>query len=475
MSRPWLRGPMLLVAFLAWGAGCAARLPGQASPAPPGFVLPALAAGRPERVVLVSIEGLVPDAYRGTLAGVSPMPTLAALASAGAEAEVVEPATPASVYPAHATLVTGELPARHGVPADRLLDERGVRRARYSHAALLRAPTLWQRAREANLSVASLDWPSTQGAAIDLLLPDVEPSRQGESWLGLVADSATPWVAERVRALSADPSPSATQRDAIVASVACDLVQGPAPPQLLLLRLSATGEALEQSGPGSAEARDAFARADGELRRILTCLDAAGALGQSAVAVVGDRGFVPVHTEIHPNVVLARRQLLPADRSLGRWSAIVRPNGGSALVYAVDEDRAVEARKALEVAALETRAFRVVPAEELFELGSDPEGWFGLEATPGFVFGAKATGALLEPAGVRGASGYLPDRREMQPAFVLWGRGVRGGVRIPWMRQSDVAPTLARLVGASLEGVDGRPLVGALQVTASAPRTAGAR
>jgi hypothetical protein len=63
----------------------------------------------------------------------------------------------------------------------------------------------------------------------------------------------------------------------------------------------------------------------------------------------------------------------------------------------------------------------------------------------------------------------------MEPAFVAWGLGVRAGVSIPWMRQSDVAPTLARLLGVGLEGVDGRPLVGALEVTASAPRTAGAR
>jgi hypothetical protein len=192
------------------------------------------------------------------------------------------------------------------------------------------------------------------------------------------------------------------------------------------------------------------------------------------VAVAGDRGFLAVHTEIHPNVVLARRQLLPATRSLGRWGAIARPNGGSAFVYAVDEARAVAARRALEDASAETKAFRVVSAEELFELGADPETWFGLEARPGWVFGARASGALLEPARARGASGYLPRLREMEPAFVLWGRGVRAGVRIPSMRQSDIAPTLARLLGTDLDAADGRPVVGALEVTASAPRTAGA-
>jgi predicted AlkP superfamily pyrophosphatase or phosphodiesterase len=461
-------------ALLAGAFACAVRSLGP--PSPDGVVLPPLGPGRPQRVVLVSIEGLVPDAYRAAPGGASSMPVLAALAGAGAEAEAVEPAAPASVYPAHATLVTGELPARHGIPADRLLDERGVRRARYSHASRLRAPTLWQRAREAGLSVASLDWPSTEGAAIDLLLPDVEPSRRGETWLALVAEGATPRLAERVRALAAgEASPDAAQRDAIATTLACELVRDPAPPVLLLLRLSATGEALEASGPGSLEARAAFAQADAELGRLLGCLDAAGALAASALAVAGDRGLLPVHTEIHPNVVLARSQLLPGAGSLGRWSAIVRPTGGSALVYAVDEARAVEARRALEDAAAETRAFRVVSADELFELGSDPEAWFGLEATPGYLFGAKATGALLEPARRRGASGYLPGRREMQPAFVLWGRGVRPGVRIPWMRQSDVAPTLGRLLGVGLEGVDGRPVVGALEVTASAPRTAEAR
>jgi predicted AlkP superfamily pyrophosphatase or phosphodiesterase len=460
----------LLVVGLACRAPLSRPLPADV------LTLPAPGAGRPERVVLVSIEGLVPGAYRPGAEAAPGMPVLAALARAGAEADAVEPVAPASAYPAHATLVTGELPARHGIAADRLLDERGVRRARYSHATRLRAPTLWQRAREAGLSVAALDWPSTEGAALDLLLPDVEPAREGESWLGLVVDAATPRLAERVRALAAaDPSPDAVRRDAILATLACELVADPAPPALLLLRLSATGEALARWGPGSAGAREAFARADAELRRLLGCLESAGALAASAVAVVGDRGFLPVHTEIQPNVVLARRQLVSADRSLGRWSAIVRPNGGSAFVYAVDEVRAVEARRALEDAAAETRAFRVVSADELFELGADPESWFGLEATPGFVFGAQATGALLGPARTRGASGYLPGRREMQPAFVLWGRGVRAGVTIPWMRQSDVAPTLARLLGASLDGVDGRPVVGALEGTASAPRAAEAR
>ena len=57
----------------------------------------------------------------------------------------------------------------------------------------------------------------------------------------------------------------------------------------------------------------------------------------------------------------------------------------------------------------------------------------------------------------------------MAPGFVLWGRGVRSGVRVPWMRQSDVAPTLARLLGLPLDSQDGRVLVGALEAPLQAP------
>jgi hypothetical protein len=129
----------------------------------------------------------------------------------------------------------------------------------------------------------------------------------------------------------------------------------------------------------------------------------------------------------------------------------------------------VRARRALAAAAERTRAFRVVSAEEMLRLGADPDAWFGLEAEPGFAFGNSAGGPLLRPEVRRGVGGYLPHRAEMNAGFVAWGRGLRSGVRIPTMRQTDVAPTVARLLGLELGEVDGRVLVGAL----SRPEAAG--
>ena len=113
----------LVLACTALPAGA----PGPRRAAPPM----ADGAGRPAHVVLISVAGLTPDRY---LEG-DEMPVLAALAREGVAAERVDPVAPAAVYPAHATLVTGVTPAEHGIVADQLIGERGVRATPPAHAS----------------------------------------------------------------------------------------------------------------------------------------------------------------------------------------------------------------------------------------------------------------------------------------------------------------------------------------------------
>jgi predicted AlkP superfamily pyrophosphatase or phosphodiesterase len=424
-------------------------------------------------VLLVSLAGLGADRYRG--ASAASMPALAALAKAGVAADAVEGVTPASVYPAHATLVTGALPAAHGITADRVLGSQGVRTLHYSHATRLRAATLWQRSTEAGRSVAALAWPTTVGAEIAMRLPDLEPARGGDTWLGVLADAASPGLLALARAAGGEapaanaPGPA---RDQVLVGVACSLLESQQPPALLLLRLSQTEQPLLLHGPGSPEADAAFARADDEIARLFACLRRGPARDSAALLIVGDRGFAPVHSVLAPNAALAEAGLLTPVPGLDtttvtQWSAIARSNGGSAFVYAQKERDAVLARSALENNAARVGSFRVVAAEELLRGGADPEAWFGLEAEPGFLFGDAAQGPWLMPAAVRGAGGYLPSRAEMDTGFVAWGRGLRTRVRIPRMKQTDVAPTAARLLGLDLGEVSGKPLIGALDLPPS--------
>jgi hypothetical protein len=475
-----MRGPARSVAaalLLLVAAGCAgARLwPGgaRASLASRLAALP-VAPVPPARLLLVSIAGLEAGRADAPSGASQPMPTVAALATLGVEAERVGPTAPPSVYPVHATLVTGRSPRQHGIPADHRLGERGVRSERYWHASQLRGPTLWQVSTERRVPVASLDWPTTLGASVDELLPDLVPTRRGERYVDLMAGAATPDLVARLREMgeaaeaTAEPGPA---RDRLLVDLACELARRPRPPALLLLRLSQTEPALREAGPGTPPARAAFAAADAELARLLECFDDASLLADSAVAVVGDRVFEPIHSLLRPNVALAGAGLVSLDPGgeITAWKALARSNGGSAFVYAAGEDAAVAARRTLETAARQTGAFRVVPASEMLRRGADPEAWFGLDALPGFAFSDAPRGPLVAPSEDRGASGRLSRAPgEATPAFVAFGRGFRRGVRVPEMTQLDVAPTLAAALGMELPGAEGRALVGLL-VGAAAP------
>ncbi len=430
--------------------------------------------GRPDPVLLVSVAGLTPDLY---LRAPTPMPILADLARAGVAAEFVESVVPATVYPVHTSLVTGRPPNHHGVPADRLLGARGVRRARYSHASYVQGPTLWQSAIDAKIGVAALDWPATQGAAIPLLLPDVLPIRRGERWSDLLAGTTTPWLLEIARSrpeeLAASGRPGAS-RDALLVDMVCKVVAGEPPPGLILLRLSQTEPVLNAQGPYSEQAREAFARVDADLGDLLGCLEEVGSFASAAIVVVGDRTVRPVHTAVRPNFVMAEAGLLSFDSSgaVERWSAVVRSNGGSAFVYARDDHSAVGARSALEAEAERSGAFRIVTADEMIRRDADSEAWFGLEARPGFAFDDSARGPLLRPAKRRSAGGYLEPRLELGPGFVAYGRGLRRNLRLPEIDQLDIAPTIAKLRGLELPGARGRAFVGVLHLPAD-PRPAG--
>lgn len=472
-----------LAAFAILAAACATPPPSapraEAAPAA-DFVLPELLGepARPLRLLLIGLPGLAPHHYLGDASGAAAMPLLARLAAAGAAALAVEGVAPESRYPASASALTGRLPGAHGIVADHRIGSSGIRAARYSQVSQLRAPALWQRAAERGLGVAALDWPTTEGAALPQLVPDVEPERAGEHWIDAAARSGDAALRAALHhAASAGPAEALDRpgaaRDAALVAGACALLEAPRGPALLLLQLGGLERATRRSGTRTPDASAAAAAADARISELLACSGRGVPLGATAVIVAGLRALLPVHTEIAPNALLARAGLLAPGAA---WSALVRSNGGSAFVYASSERAALRARSELLAEAQRSRAFEVVSAEELLPLGVDPDAWFGLRAEPGYRFSDAEDGPLLAASELRAEGGYLPG--VVDAGWLAWGRGIRAGVQIPRMRVTDTAPTAAALLGFELapeSELDGRALIGVLELPAAAPARASTR
>ena len=380
----------LLLGFL----GCAntpptAPLPDAGRPASqaPDVNPPASSSAKPAHVLFVSIAGLEPWAYTPAPGQPPLMPNIAHLAQTGVRADGVTAVAPPTHFSTHASLITGRRPDKHGIVSNQRLGDEGVLAVPYWQASGLRGDSLWRSAMAANKGVAALSWPSTVGAEVDWLLPDIAPLSGDQSWLSMLTGTTTQWLLERVKADLPDPLPvgwpTAAERDGLLTDLACDIAQSGQPPALWLLRLSQAAGALRIAGPNTDAVRSALVDADKNVERLLDCMSGAGLLRSTAVVVVGDQVWEPVHSLINPNVVLRRARLIARDPRLPTgiraWEAIARSNGGSAFVYAKNEGAAIRARALLRAEAERTRAFRIVSASELAasESGSRSLVWTG--------------------------------------------------------------------------------------------------
>jgi predicted AlkP superfamily pyrophosphatase or phosphodiesterase len=239
-------------------------------------------------------------------------------------------------------------------------------------------------------------------------------------------------------------------------------------PHLLLLHFLDADHRQHFSGPTSAEAKHAFEMTDQQIGELRRAAQDAGILDTTAFVIVGDHGFVAVHTSINVNGLLAATGYgkVAADDSFSSSGVIASPIGGAAAFYLEDlNDKKLAVRISAEIRKEIQKRYAgladFVSREELDQHGAFPDAIFALVAKEGYMFTAAPNTHPLVPSGtLKGMHGYLPSMPAMATGFIISGVGVRKGMRIPQVRMIDVAPTVAALLGVELNGATGFPLVG---------------
>jgi predicted AlkP superfamily pyrophosphatase or phosphodiesterase len=173
------------------------------------------------------------------------------------------------------------------------------------------------------------------------------------------------------------------------------------------------------------------------------------------VIVVSDHGFKAVKRNIRPNAVLKEAELADA--------ANVIPEGGTAMAYTVGSaplrSRLVTAFNGIEgiERVVEPKDYAAVGLPTPAENSQAPD--LLLVAKDGYAFvGGNALPVVVDAPPGDGQHGYLNTDPEMDAIFIAWGRGIRPGAHADRIRNVDVAPTIAVLLGLQFSGVEGRPL-----------------
>lgn len=212
----------------------------------------------------------------------------------------------------------------------------------------------------------------------------------------------------------------------------------------------------------------------GELRQAVRD---AGREPETNFLIVGDHGFVPVHTNVNVNALLAAAGF--ASREAGKLVLAkglrVSALGGSAAIYLeegagrLQADR-LEGALRVEIDRHDHGLVEVLPRAELEALGAFPGAALGLAAAPGYMLIALDSPAAVLPTGaLKGMHGYRPTLPGMATGFIAAGPGIRRGLDVPVVRQIDVAPTVAALMGLRLDEAVGVPLIGVFETQDAGP------
>lgn len=449
-----LRAALLLAGGLMLGSG-----PGLGAEARPAPSLDPI-----KRVLLVSIDGLRPAFY---LDGGWPAPNLQALVQRGTVAEAVTGVFPTLTYPSHTSLVTGVVPAQHGIVANLLPAAPGAGARWYTDYTQIRSDTLWAAARRAGLPTAAVSWPVSVGAPIDTNLPEIWDEATPDDRRGAIARHATPpgLLAEVEREATGVLAPWGLDyrqlaMDENNARILAYLIRTRRP-ALAAIHLVAADTAQHREGQDGPGVRRAVAAVDHALGTLLDELTRSGLDRETVVIVTGDHGFTPVRWRLSPNRWLADAGLLAGGHFLAA--------GGVAFLHAEPgapgDPQAFPGQVLDLLAALppdQRGHFRVLNQEEIRARGGDPDALLALAGQPDVLFDGSRESAPIQKA-KGGAHGHLAEFSALATGFIAVGPGIAAGARIGQIALLDVAPTIADLLHLPLHlPAPGNPGAGVL-------------
>jgi predicted AlkP superfamily pyrophosphatase or phosphodiesterase len=409
------------------------------------------------RVIMISIDGLMPSSYRDPA---SPATNLRALAQSGVWADGVIGVLPTVTFPSHTTLITGVEPALHGVFDNRIFDpENRSEGAWYYYARDITATTLPAAVHARGMRAAAVTWPVTVGMDIDYLVPEYLRSDHPEG-LTLLRALSTPRTlldaVERSRG-----KPLAWPQDDRDRTDITKYILQTFDPHLLLLHLIELDDAQHTFGPGAPEARATLVRIDAMVGEIVAQVKQSGRTDQTTIAIVSDHGFLPVATMLQPNALFKREGLLKVDERgrVTEWQAYFHSSGGSGYVYVKDRSLVSRVQSLLTtlkqdpangIRSLWTRA-------DLEARGSHPDAAFGFDMVDGFYTGGGHD-ALLARSGSKGGHGFEPERPALHASLIMAGPAVRARGSLGVVRMTQIAPTVGSILGVKLSTAAGRPL-----------------
>ena len=221
-------------------------------------------------------------------------------------------------------------------------------------------------------------------------------------------------------------------------------------------------------GGKSPEVRWAANDTDRRVKEMMETVKAAGLAERTTFFVTADHGFADYDKNINVNVLLRSKGLLTtAGNNIVESKVRFLAEGGAGMLYVMDATERERIIADLLPALKDIEGVdAVIPSRDFAAIGhvspaQDPhEPDILISAKAGYSFAENAASKeLITTSGAtKGTHGNHFNNPLLDATFIAWGAAIKPGIQLPRIRNVDVAPTMAAVLGLKMENVEGRVL-----------------
>lgn len=425
--------------------------------------------GMMSRLIIFSADAMVGE----DMEKLQRMPNFCRYLSGGSRVGAVRSVYPTITYPAHATIVTGVYPDKHGIPGNLdpryMVDSQAPIPWLWEYGAM-KAEDLFTAAKNAGKTTAAVFWPVTGNHPdIDWLIDEYWTQGEEDSIPAAFARmGSSPEVLEIVKknqALLEGVERQHPACDEFVVTCAADILKS-FKPDLLMLHPANIDGARHQKGLFHSDVDQAIADTDRWIGQLASAAIEAGVWEDTNFFLISDHGQLEIHRAVNLNVFLAEAGLLRIEGGrVTDWDAWCLSGGMSAMVFVKNPGVSEQVYSLF----CRLRDEGVWGIGEVFTAGEAAKHRYAGDfsfvlETDGYTsFGDGWKRPIVKPLDSRdyrlgfGTHGYLPEKGP-QPILAANGPDIaRGG----WLAEAsliDEAPTFAYLLGTNLPSAEGRVL-----------------
>lgn len=420
--------------------------------------------GKAKHVVVISYDAFSEDNWEKA----SKLPSLSKLIKNGAYTTKLKSVYPTLTYVVHTTLVTGVYPDKHGIyhnnPFQPFIPEN--EQSWFWFKKDVKVPAIFDALKEHQMKSAGILWPVTGKASINYNIPEIRAINKENQALKILRNGSPLYSIEmEIKFGKLRDGIKQPYLDNFTTMCAADTIKRKKP-NLLLMHLIDLDDAKHEHGTDSPEVDKVLFRMDKRLGDVIEAVQNAGIMDDTVFLVVGDHGQINVKYIVRLNKLFKEKGLIYEENGEMKWRASLQSAGGSAYLHLRGNDTEAEQlaldilKKAMteEYYGIES----IYTRKELDAFHAAPAASYMLEAKPGFCFSDSLDGPVvnaLQEQGIKNAThGYSPDKADYKCNLVISGDCIKKEYQLGEIQMTDIAPTIANILGIDFHNCDGRSL-----------------